>query len=375
MSQTHTELVTIVEDLSASGQRAVDASGCVIRGVKLIGFESVNGRSYPPAVLRASTAHYEGAKVNVNHPTGGDPTKPRALEDRIGVIRNARIVEGAHGGIYGDFHYNPEHRLAKQISWDAQHAPDSLGFSHNALLRMGPVRGDKRVVEEIVKVRSVDLVADPATTRSLFESEIPRMEPTLPVAAPAVVAPAEKSDPKDQVKAAFRAMVIAAFDDDKLDIKATLTKIRQIMQAQEKLLAGDLVAGGDGQPGAETEQVQLRQQVALLSQQVEQFQAKERQQALHAAIEQELAAAGLNRADKRHVSEPFAKLLLATESKDERAALIADRASLVTGKHVPVSATEHRGGERPKSGPVQALEQIDAQEFSRRLRMPAMVRR
>ena len=53
--------------------------------------------------------------------------------------------------------------------WDAEHAPENVGFSHNVEARVGR-RGDRVVVEAIIRVQSVDLVADPATTRGLFES-------------------------------------------------------------------------------------------------------------------------------------------------------------------------------------------------------------
>ena len=44
-----------------------------------------------------------------------------------------------------------------------------MGFSHNVEARLGR-RGERVVVEAITRVQSVDLVADPATTRGLFES-------------------------------------------------------------------------------------------------------------------------------------------------------------------------------------------------------------
>ena len=60
--------------------------------------------------------------------------------------------------------------------WDAEHAPENVGFSHNVLARTAR-QGDGVVVEEITKVQSVDLVADPATTRGLFEAAAAGAEP------------------------------------------------------------------------------------------------------------------------------------------------------------------------------------------------------
>jgi hypothetical protein len=66
-------------------------------------------------------------------------------------------------------HYNPKHTLAEQLAWDAQHAPENVGLSHNVEARTSRQQGGT-LVEAILKVQSVDLVADPATTRSLYEN-------------------------------------------------------------------------------------------------------------------------------------------------------------------------------------------------------------
>ena len=111
------------------------------------------------------SALYEESKVNVNHPKEG-PLAPRDYQDRLGVIRNVKLRSGE--GLYGDLHFNPKHALAEQLLWDAQHNPRNVGFSHNVLARLSR-DGETTVVEEITKVQSVDLVADPATTEGLFE--------------------------------------------------------------------------------------------------------------------------------------------------------------------------------------------------------------
>jgi hypothetical protein len=150
---------------SRGAQIHVDAATGVIRGVKLLGLESRNGRRYLPAALAQAAALYEGAKVNVNHPKGS-PLAARDYQDRLGSIRNVRV---AAEGLFGDLHYNPKHALAEQLAWDALHAPENVGFSHNVEARTSRSAG-QTLVEAIVKVQSVDLVADPATTSSLYES-------------------------------------------------------------------------------------------------------------------------------------------------------------------------------------------------------------
>lgn len=149
-------------------QVRVDREQGVIRGVKLLGLDSRNARRYLPAALAQAARLYEDAKVNVNHPKG-HPLAARDYQDRIGSIRNVRVSESE--GLFGDFHFNPKHALAEQLMWDATHAPENVGFSHNVEARTSR-QGGQTVVEAILKVQSVDLVADPATTRGLFESAL-----------------------------------------------------------------------------------------------------------------------------------------------------------------------------------------------------------
>jgi hypothetical protein len=143
----------------------VDRAAGVLRGVKLIGVESLNGRRYRPAALSAAIGLYEGAKVNVNHPKEG-PLAPRDYRDRLGVIRQVEFRPDE--GLFGNLHFNPKHALAEQLAWDAEHNPRNVGFSHNVLARLTR-EGEQTVVEAITHVQSVDLVADPAATQGLFE--------------------------------------------------------------------------------------------------------------------------------------------------------------------------------------------------------------
>ncbi|HZZ74193.1 MAG TPA: hypothetical protein VFE24_18300 [Pirellulales bacterium] len=160
----------------------VDRAAGVLRGIKILGLQSRNGRRYLPDALAQAVALYEGAKVNVNHPKGS-PSGPRDYQDRIGVIR--RAAWRTDSGLFGDLHFNPKHALAEQLIWDAEHAPENVGFSHNVEARTSK-QGNHVLVEEILRVQSVDLVADPATTRGLFEgAPEPCAPPPLPSPAAA----------------------------------------------------------------------------------------------------------------------------------------------------------------------------------------------
>ncbi len=154
---------TLQEYADNSGNRlTVDRARGIIPGVKLLGRVSKKGREYPPAVMAKALPLYEGMRVNVDHV---DPGQRRSLRDRIGLVKNVTLKED---GLHGDFHFNPKHPLAEQIAWDAENAPQNLGFSHDSRGGSRNIAG-KVVVESIDKVLSVDLVANPATTTGLFE--------------------------------------------------------------------------------------------------------------------------------------------------------------------------------------------------------------
>ncbi len=150
-----------------------DSDSGLISGVKILGLTSRNGRVYPPEVLREAAPLYEGAKVNVNHVSKEAARLPRDYRDRIGTVSN--VVFKENSGLFADFHYNPNHAQAKQLLWDAHNAPGNVGFSH-CVEAVYHQENDVSVIDKIVRVISVDLVADPATTNGLFESEDPEEE-------------------------------------------------------------------------------------------------------------------------------------------------------------------------------------------------------
>lgn len=161
---------TLQEYVDSRGlQMQIDRAVSVIQGVKVLGLDSRNKRRYLPAALRAAIPLYEGAKVNINH-AKGQPCAPRDYQDRIGTIRNVRFLDDA--GLFADLQFNPKHALAEQLVWDAQHAPENVGLSHN-VQALTKVDNGYTIVESIAAVHSVDLVADPATTQGLFEECTP----------------------------------------------------------------------------------------------------------------------------------------------------------------------------------------------------------
>jgi hypothetical protein len=264
----------------------VDREKGVITGVKLLGRVSKKGREYPAAVMAKARPLYEGMRVNVDHV---DPGQRRSLRDRIGLVKNVTLKED---GLYGDFHYNPKHALADQIAWDAENAPQNLGFSHDT--RGGSRRvGGKEVVESIDKVLSVDLVANPATTTGLFESF---------------------DGPQNQEE-------IVQMDLSKLTIQ-------ELRESRDDLVKVILTEAD------ETKKIKtLEDQLKTLQETIDGYKAKEAKAALQEAIAGELKAAGLDPANKAHCSQVFMEDLCGTADPARRKALIDDRKQLVAAAH------------------------------------------
>lgn len=342
------KLVPLLET-SFGKPSAVDREAGVIRGVKVLGRESKNGRTYSDGAMAQAAAIYEGLGVNLNHPDRKAPNVDRPVQDGFGWLESVTVKPD---GVYGDLHFPKSHPYAGVISEIAERRPERFGLSHNAEGTTS-IRDGKTVVESIERVRSVDIVQNPATNGGLFESEEPVKKTMKQFAAGidskaklrgelvklleddaamgAMDAPADvpaEATPDDEVKAAFRAMVIAAFDDESLDTKATLAKIKDILTAQEKLSAKAESAPAEpapegGAPVSESKKhepdpalVKLQEQVAEQGRELAGLRAEKARNDLEAGCRALLESA--------HVEETPAKLkaLMALSTEPDRKALL-----------------------------------------------------
>jgi hypothetical protein len=110
------------EDVTRSIPRSVDAANCVIRGVRLCGRESHNGRRYTSECFRDAVERglYEGRSLRTNHrrrrqlEAGEDPD----VADVLGVVQN--VVQGPDGCPYGDLILLPSHPMTPRVLEAAQ---------------------------------------------------------------------------------------------------------------------------------------------------------------------------------------------------------------------------------------------------------------
>lgn len=247
-----------VHFFEAVSANRINASQGVISGVRVLGASSKRGRFYSEQAREDAVNLYEGIGVNLNHPEEEDAYRNRGvLTETFGELRNVRHDKNRQA-VYADHHFPVSHPYAQTYIENARRFPTQLGFSHNASGKSHQKDGLTHV-ESLDSAVSVDLVDRAATNKSLFESEKPmarrkvkkllfEMEPELldepvemamdaPMDAPvdAPVDAATGNGANGDVKAAFRAAVMAIFDDEALNAAETAVRIREVLKVHEKL--------------------------------------------------------------------------------------------------------------------------------------------
>jgi hypothetical protein len=157
----------LYEDIlpSSTSPLRVDRERRVIRRIKILGWNSLNGRRYLPEAARRALHLYSGVKAYANHPK--QPTDTRSVEDLLGVWRDPVWKPD---GIYADLHYYSSHPLARRIVEDAERGLGGVAMSHNSDGVCETDADGTVVVTEITEVRSVDCVTDAAAVKNLWES-------------------------------------------------------------------------------------------------------------------------------------------------------------------------------------------------------------
>src|SRR5262245_41817299 len=178
------ELVDLHEAARAGGVGPrVDRKAGVIRHVRVLGWKSKNGREYDPRGINPTA--YEGKPVNVGHSERGRDRHPG---ERFGWLQN---VSKDSSGVWADLHFLKSDPLAEKVCEAAERCPALYGLSH--VVAAGDYserrQGGRVVIEAVHRVMSVDIVADPAATDSLFESR-PRPRPAAAAALRESSAPA-----------------------------------------------------------------------------------------------------------------------------------------------------------------------------------------
>lgn len=356
----------------------VDRDKRVIHGTKILGkfspnthgLDGIEGTEYTDAALDKAIPLYEGKKSYTDHPSRTNPNTERATRDLVGIHRNVRREKD---GLYSDFHYRSAHAY---LADDAEQMPDALGFSHNSV-GSGRIEKKKYMVESIDKVRSIDLVTQPATTRGLYESEETMSTKTIAEAlkplklgvklektlfedygmegdqAMANDAMGTPVDYKDHLGEAVKAVLA----DDSLDTPAKKKKIMAIIKASdESEPAADTSAASDDTTKAE-------------STSMESLQEKLQE------LTDEIALRDLCEAENFKPSKVQRKALALLESEDDRLEFITEAKAAVKPAEKSVE-TSKMGPRSQSSRTLQESKQgdkpVDNKGWLTRLKAPVM---
>jgi len=138
-----------------------------IKNVALLGPESSNKRRYTEKCLREAIPLFENVKAFVDHPsTEEQKTGRRSVRNLAGKYTNARLEDGR---VKADAKLLPNEN-GKLYMDIAENLPDIAGNSQNAR-GLWHKKDGIQIVEQITFIDSVDLVASPATTHGIFESQ------------------------------------------------------------------------------------------------------------------------------------------------------------------------------------------------------------
>lgn len=270
--------------------------GAIIKNVLLCGTESKNGYAIPPSAfgdLDKAQRLYENKLVYINHLR--DPKTSavlnRNLEDLGGYIKNVHLVNGKPRG---DIHTEgtPKGNLTLQL---AQNRVPNVGLSHVGLYKFNQSKELGNYVESVEEVFTVDVVSNPATTKSFFEQtqESNRMSEAL-----------ERQ--------------LTTVQEEKNQLTVKYTKLEETSKNYETQLA-------DLQKQLET----AKQENTDLKAKVDEFETAKAIADRKVKIESELKAAQLNLEDTAEVSPTFFGILQSEKDEAKRAELIKDRVALV----------------------------------------------
>lgn len=327
----------------ASGCGKVDVKNGVIRDVKIVGLESRNiGRTigldpkefgdavskpygYSRRALESAIPMYEGSLVRIDHPASemdanGRRVIKQASRPAMATFGELKKVHMKEDGLYGDLHVIKSHPSAGFVLEVAERMPDKLALSHNAF-GVPKLQGGRAVIDEILEVFSVDIVGDkPGTTNGLFESfnegetvkkTIKKIVESLPakhaqracllemmdeevngekVEAMEMDVPAEASA-DEQAAMAIETVVLAVLRDDKLDNKAKLTRLAEILNAGDMLKGEKPAAPAEGAETQESlaENKKLSERLQLLESENAEMKADKHVRALLESMDREVS--------------------------------------------------------------------------------------
>jgi len=216
-------------------------------------------------------------------------------------------------------------------------------------------------IEEISRVDSVDLVANPATTSGLYEDEQAALvdQPDLQKLSESCLSAMadcrsilfrpdlpinDKKTRMSAVLATWQAELGTAGTKIKesTDMDLKELKIEQLREERPDLVA--ILTGTDEHTKLSTELKTVKESLATASKELTALKVKEAESVKLLAISEELKTAGLNAGDKTACSESFLETLKAAADAPARKCLIEDRLSILKlAQRPPIMGTAPLG--------------------------------
>lgn len=311
----------------------LDFENGIIKNISLLSTVSENKRTYSVDVLRECIELAEDVKVFTDHPKEGNEL--RSVKDLIGKVTEVYLDE-EDNILRGNLHIK---RSLKEDLFDiAENMPDVVGMSINALGSV--VTSDKGydVVEKIIKIMSIDLVTDPATTKSFFEhiekedeenlednkEEIKEVEITLEQL--------RKENPEifESVRTdILEGIEITTIKENYNKIKESVDNFAtQVKELEEKVetLKTENEKLEEEKKETDEKSVKLEEEKKELEVKVDEYELKEALIAKRKEVEDAIKEAEL---PAIAVSEKFKDMLMKADDMEEVKELISDRKELV----------------------------------------------
>src|SRR5262245_10508228 len=143
-----------------------DRDAMIVRNAVLLGPSSLNHRDYPVSTMESAAHKFEGVKAFLNHEM--DVSKPRRVQDLIGQWKNVHVENGK---LRGNLHLIDNALTRGTILPIIESQHHLIRGSVVVSSKQRKAENGRQVIEEILAVRSCDLVAEPGTTRGIYESQ------------------------------------------------------------------------------------------------------------------------------------------------------------------------------------------------------------
>ena len=249
----------LMEHVDARPTR-VDTEQGILHDCLLLGPTSKNAVSYPDSTREKAIPLFEGAMVNLSHPqvpTHLERERIKALAAPVDWNRRygkASNVRNTPDGLRGDVRVLRKHPFTETLMEAASSMPELFGFSPLMLGLMAPQRDSegREICLEIKKLRSIDIVTDPGTTRSLFEEWDMAQEVEKELQEDHLEPQAEKVEEDfDEIGVLMHAVLneIDDFEDHK-DPEKAKTRIGKHLKHHHKM---HMQGEGEGEEGEEEE--------------------------------------------------------------------------------------------------------------------------